>query len=100
MAYTDSAMMGGSMRAPLVNKSPRPNGKPITTVRIANFEDWSRNRFSFRDQQSEFSLRRLHHRKQSHRPVFDGHFYREPLPHFAVINTQRLYFRLAFRDGD
>jgi hypothetical protein len=47
VANSDRAMVRRAVSIPIIHKSTRADGKAITAVRVADFENWTRNRLPF-----------------------------------------------------
>lgn len=61
MSHSDRAVVRGGVPIPFVHKIAHPYGKPVAAVRVADLKNRTRNRFTFRHQQFQLSVRSLNH---------------------------------------
>src|SRR5271170_2756102 len=89
MPDSDGAVMRRTVRVPGLYEFARPQGKSVTAIGVAAFENWPGHTFAFRDQEAEAGLRILHRRQQGDRAVLDRHLNRKPGAYLAVVHLER-----------
>src|ERR1700756_2666514 len=93
-------MMRRTMRVPLIQEASRSESELVPAIGVADFQNRSGHRLTFRGQELEFAVDSLHDGQQSDWTMLHRHLHRESVAHLAVIYLKRPDFGFSLCDGD